>query len=103
MTLDGLAMRSLISAVALCAATLLGTQAALAFSFENQGTTQPSANAPQGKAGFLDTDPGSLMPPIGQSIPNSGYDFGPGAFNNGLASQPTRNDSVGPSWLYPPR
>lgn len=100
-------MRSTISALALgatvSALALFGSQAALAFTYENQGTTQPSAAAqPQSKAGFLDTDPGSLMPPIGQSVGSSGYDFGPGAFNNGMAQQPTRGSSIGPSWLYPP-
>jgi hypothetical protein len=103
--LDGLAMRSLIFAAAGGVALAIGGQEALAFTFENQGTSQPttsSSSQPQAKAGYLDMDPGSLMPPIGQSVGSAGYDFGPGAFNNGLAQQPTRGGSVGPSWLYPP-
>ncbi|MDQ8700119.1 hypothetical protein [Hyphomicrobium sp. LHD-15] len=96
-------MKATISAMAFGALTLLGSQAALAFTYENQGTTQPTTSGQsQTKAGYLDTDPGSLMPPIGQSIGSTGYDFGPGAFNNGMAQQPTRGSSVGPSWLYPP-
>jgi hypothetical protein len=43
------------------------------------------------------------MPPIGQSVQGSSYDFGPGSQNNGWARQPTRSESVGPGWLYPPR
>ncbi|HYD16032.1 MAG TPA: hypothetical protein VEA77_06495 [Hyphomicrobium sp.] len=96
-------MRPMILAAALGAAVSVGSQAALAFTYESQGTTQPSnSSEPSVKAG-LDMDPGSLMPPIGQSVPSSSYDFGPGAFNNGMAQQPTRTESVGPGWLYPPR
>jgi hypothetical protein len=96
-------MKATISAVSFGALMLLGSPAALAFTYENQGTTQPSSSSePRAKAGYLDTDPGSLMPPIGQSIESKGYDFGPGAFNNGMAQQPSRGSSVGPSWLYPP-
>jgi len=97
-------MRSTISALALGAAMVFASQAAFAFTYENQGTTQPTtAPQAQAKAGYVDTDPGSLIPPIGHTEPGVGYDFGPGAFNNGLAQQPTRSESVGPSWLYPPR
>jgi hypothetical protein len=39
----------------------------------------------------------------GVSVEGPKYDLGPGGANNGYASQPTRNDSIGPSWLYPPR
>jgi hypothetical protein len=105
--LDGLAMRSLIFAAVSGVAVAAGAQSALAFTFENQGTTQPSS-APAAKAqaapqfGFSGMDPNTVLPPIGQSISDKGFDFGPGAFNNGLASQPTRGSSVGPSWLYPP-
>jgi hypothetical protein len=100
-------MRSLILAAASGALIAVGGQAALAFTFENQGTTQPSASAaPAANAapaiGFGAMDPKSVLPPIGESISDKGFDFGPGAFNNGLASQPTRGNSVGPSWLYPP-
>ncbi|MCC7253756.1 hypothetical protein [Hyphomicrobium sp.] len=88
-------------------AMMVGAQAALAFTYENQGTSQPSAEAaPAAKVapsmGFGGMDPKSVLPPIGESISDKGFDFGPGAFNNGLASQPTRGGSVGPSWLYPP-
>lgn len=97
-------MRSLLLAAALGASVSLGSGAALAFTYENQGTTQPSAAAPQApQMGFGDMDPKAVLPPIGESIPGQSFDFGPGAFNNGLASQPTRADSVGPSWLHPPR
>jgi hypothetical protein len=97
-------MRSVILAAALGAVTIVSSQAALAFTYEGQGgaqTTTPENSS--AKAGYFDMDPGSLMPPIGQSVPGASYDFGPGAYNNGWAQQPTRNDSVGPSWLHPPR
>jgi hypothetical protein len=49
-------------------------------------------------------NPTSVLPPMGGvSIESPKYDLGPGSANNGMASQPTRNDSIGPSWLYPPR
>jgi hypothetical protein len=97
-------MKLLTTAAALATLFAVGSQGALAFTYENQGTTQPSAAPSSGaKAGYVDVDPGSLLPPIGESVPGQTYDFGPGAFNNGMASQPTRNDSVGPGWLYPPR
>lgn len=97
-------MKFSIAAAAVGAMAILGAHGAMAFTYENQGTTQPSAT-PQGghKMGFGEMDPTSVLPPIGQSIEGQSYDFGPGAFNNGMASQPTRNESVGPSWLYPPR
>ncbi len=106
--LDGWAMRSLIVAAVAGVAVVVGAQAALAFSFESQGTSQPSAQAaPKANAaptiGFGAMDPNSVLPPIGESISDKGFDFGPGAFNNGLARQPTRSESVGPGWLYPPR
>lgn len=98
-------MRSLIFAAVGGVVLGVGASGALAFTYESQGTTQPSAS-PQAQAapqvGFSGMDPGSVLPPIGQSISDKGFDFGPGAFNNGLASQPTRGSSVGPSWLYPP-
>lgn len=98
-------MRSLILTAALGVATLVASQAAFAFTYEGQGSGGQAAPAGEqsGVKAGLDMDPGSLMPPIGASIPASGYDFGPGAFNNGMASQPSRSESVGPSWLYPPR
>jgi hypothetical protein len=94
-------MKSLIAAAITGAMALGGAQAAMAFTYENQGTTQPSANAPDAKVGFGEMDPSSVLPPIGNSIQGNKFDFGPGAFNNGLASPPTRAESVGPSWLYP--
>jgi len=100
-------MRSLIFAAVSSVAVAVGAQAALAFTYENQGTTQPTTSAPAAKAapsmGFGAMDPNSVLPPIGESISDKGFDFGPGSRNNGWASQPTRADSVGPSWLYPPR
>ena len=97
-------MKLMIKAAALGALLAAGSSAALAFTYENQGTSQPSASSePGAKMGYSDMDPASVLPPVGQSISSQGYDFGPGAFNNGLASQPTRSESVGPSWLYPPR
>lgn len=101
-------MRSLIFAAVGGVVMVAGAQGALAFTYENQGTSQPSAQAaPSANAapaiGFGAMDPKSVLPPIGESISDKGFDFGPGAYNNGLASQPTRSDSVGPSWLYPPR
>jgi hypothetical protein len=101
-------MRSLILTVAAGVGLMVGTGAAFAFTYENQGTSQPQASAPSANAapaiGFGAMDPSSVLPPMGgESIEGGKFDFGPGAFNNGLASQPTRADSVGPSWLHPPR
>ncbi len=86
-----------------------GSEGALAFTYENQGgsSSQPSAAAaPSANAapaiGFGSMDPNAVLPPIGESISSKGLDFGPGAMNNGLASPPSRGNSVGPSWLYPP-
>lgn len=97
-------MRSVLWAAVCGVALAAGSQAALAFTYENQGgSSQPSASAQAApNAGFTGMDPKSVLPPIGESISDKGFDFGPGAFNNGLASQPTRSNSVGPSWLYPP-
>jgi hypothetical protein len=100
-------MRSVFLAAMSGALIVVGAQAALAFTYENQGGSQSSgasgasANAAPAM-GFGAMDPNSVLPPIGESISDKGLDFGPGAFNNGLASQPTRGSSVGPSWLYPP-
>lgn len=102
-------MRSTLTLAAVLAAlALLGPQAAHAFTFENQGSSSPSGqNDPKanfgGNSGSVDVDATSLMPPISQTIPGMEFNSGPGAFNNGMANQPTRNESVGPSWLYPPR
>jgi hypothetical protein len=101
-------MRSLIFAAAGGIAIVSGAESALAFTYENQGTSQPSSEAaPAANAapaiGFGAMDPKSVLPPMGESISDKGFDFGPGAYNNGLASQPTRSESVGPGWLYPPR
>lgn len=96
-------MKSLILAAVSGALIAVGSQAALAFTYENQGGSQPTTPDPGTKAGYADMDPRSVLPPIGESVSTKSFDFGPGAFNNGLASQPTRNDSIGPSWLYPPR
>ncbi len=98
-------MRSLILTAAVGVAALVTAQAALAFTYEGHGSGgQPAASAqePSAKAG-LDMDPGSLIAPMGTSVPGTTYDFGPGAFNNGLASPPSRTDSIGPGWLYSPR
>lgn len=101
-------MRSLILTAAAGLALALGTGAALAFTYENQGTTQPQASSPQANAttpaiGFGSMDPNAVLPPMGSGTSVQSFDFGPGASNNGWASQPTRGDSVGPSWLHPPR
>ena len=99
-------MRSFIFAAVSGVAIAGGAESALAFTYENQGSSQPSSGAPSANAvptiGFGAMDPNSVLPPIGESISDKGFDFGPGAFNNGLASQPTRGSSVGPGWLYPP-
>ena len=94
-------MKSLIAAAVAGALAIFGAHGAMAFTYENQGTSQPSANASDPKAGFGEMDPSSVLPPIGNSIQGNKFDFGPGAFNNGLASPPSRAESVGPSWLYP--
>jgi len=90
-------------AAAVATLAFLGTVAAYAFTYENQGSSQPSASEPAAKSGYMDFEPGKLMPPISQKVEGSSMDLGPGAYNNGWAQQPTRNESVGPSWLYPPR
>src|SRR5690606_21197890 len=97
-SLGGLAMKSWIFAAVGGIAVAGGAERALAFTFESQGTTQPSAQAaPSANAaptiGFGAMDPNSVLPPIGQSISDTGFDFGPGAYNNGLASQPSRSES----------
>lgn len=100
-------MKSLIFAAVSGVAMFAGASGALAFTYENGGSSQPSggssasANAAP-TMGFGSMDPNSVLPPIGQSIESKGLDFGPGSMNNGLASPPTRGGSVGPSWLYPP-
>jgi hypothetical protein len=100
-------MRSLILTAVTGVALALGTGAALAFTYENQGTTQPQASSPKADAapaiGFGTMDPNAVLPPMGSGTSVQSFDFGPGASNNGWASQPTRADSVGPSWLHPPR
>lgn len=98
-------MRSLLTcAAAVAAITLVGTQPGLAFQYENQGTSNPTSTAPRANFGGVDMNPNSVLPPMGGvSIEGSKYDLGPGSANNGMAQQPTRYDSIGPSWLYPPR
>lgn len=100
-------MRSLILTAAAGVALTLGAGAALAFNYESQGTTQPQGSAPSANAaptmGFGGMDPNSVLPPISEGVDVKSFGFGPGAFNNGWAQQPTRSDSVGPSWLHPPR
>lgn len=100
-----LAMRSLIWAAACGIAMAAGSQAAFAFTYENQGgsSQQPAASANVAPTiGFSGMDPKSVLPPIGESISSGGFDYAPSSFNNGMAQQPTRGGSVGPSWLYPP-
>jgi hypothetical protein len=100
-------MRSLILTAAAGMALTLSAQSALAFTYENQGTTQPQASAPSAQAGpamgFGAMDPKAVLPPMGEGTSVQSFDFGPGAFNNGWASQPTRSESVGAGWLHPPR
>lgn len=99
-------MKQMILAAVLGTAAALVPHAALAFTIENHGAVQSgsatakSSAAPS--AGYLDMDASSLMPPVGEPIGSSSFDFSPRSFNNGLAAQPTRGGSVGPSWLYPP-
>jgi hypothetical protein len=99
-------MRFLLTCgAALVATALIGTQPSHAFTYENQGTANPTSAAPKSNFGYVDMNPGSVLPPMGAGVSIEGpkYDLGPGGANNGYASQPTRNDSIGPSWLYPPR
>jgi hypothetical protein len=97
-------MRLLATLIAALSAVALSVpQAAHAFTYENQGSSQSSAPQSGAKSGLVDLEPGALIPPISQKVEGSSMDFGPGAFNNGWASQPSRNESIGPSWLYPPR
>lgn len=90
-------------AAALATLAFLGPMTAHAFTYENQGSSQPAASGPAAKSGYMDLEPGKLIPPMSQKVEGSSLDFGPGAYNNGWAQQPTRSESVGPSWLYPPR
>jgi hypothetical protein len=99
-------MRFLLTcAAAVAAISLIGVQPGLAFQYENQGTSNPTSTAPRANFGGVDMNPSSVLPPmgVGVSVEGSKYDLGPGAANNGMAQQPGRNDSIGPSWLYPPR
>jgi hypothetical protein len=98
-------MRFLLTCgAALVATALIGTQPSHAFTYENQGNANPTSAAPKSNFGYVDMNPTSVLPPMGGvSIESPKYDLGPGSANNGMASQPTRNDSIGPSWLYPPR
>jgi hypothetical protein len=98
-------MRFLLTCAAAAAVmTLIGTQPGHAFQYENQGTSNPTSAAPKSNFGYVDMSPSSVLPPIsGTPIEGSKYDLGPSSYNNGFATQPTRNDSIGPSWLYPPR
>lgn len=99
-------MRHVIYAAAVGALVSVAPHAAVAFQMESHGTVQSGSGQAQSNAGpatgYLDMDASSLMPPVGQSIESSSYDFSPRSFNNGFAAQPTRGGSVGPSWLYPP-
>lgn len=106
-----LAMRHVIFGAAFgvalsIAPALVGSDAALAFTVESHGAIQSDSAQAKSNAGpangFLDMDASSLMPPVGESISGSSFDFSPRSFNNGLAAQPTRGGSVGPAWLYPP-
>lgn len=101
-------MRYLIFAAAVGAMVSVAPHAALAFTVESHGAIQSGGGASAQSsnaapvAGYLDMDASSLMPPVGESMESSSFDFSPRSFNNGLAAQPTRGSSVGPSWLYPP-
>lgn len=99
-------MRFLLTcAAAVAAMTLIGTQPSHAFTYENQGTSNPTTTAPKANFGAVDMNPNSVLPPMGagESVGGSKFDLSPSSFNNGMAAQPTRDNSVGPSWLYPPR
>lgn len=95
-----------VFAAALGAMIAAAPQAAHAFTVESHGAIQSGGAQAKSNAGpaagYLDMDASSLMPPVGESLPSSSFDFSPRSFNNGLAAQPTRGGSVGPSWLYPP-
>ena len=101
-------MKHGIFVAALGAMVIAAPHTALAFTVESHGAIQSGggAQATQSNAaptaGYLDMDASSLMPRMGESIGSSSFDFSPRSFNNGLAAQPTRGGSVGPSWLYPP-
>lgn len=99
-------MKQMILAAVVGTAAAFAPHAALAFTVENHGAIQSggaSAKANAGpSAGYLDMDASSLMPPVGEPIGSSSFDFSPSSYNNGFAAQPTRGGSVGPSWLYPP-
>jgi hypothetical protein len=94
---------SLPGAGALIVMTLAGAGSALAFTFENPGGVNPGASTPNGTAGYAAADPGSLLPPIGESVPGIRFDNSPSSGNNGFASPPDPRNSIGPGWLYGPR
>jgi hypothetical protein len=85
---------------ALFAMSLFNLQPAHAFTFENPGGAQASSDKAAQGAGYLDLDVKSAIPPMGESIPGVRFNDGPGSYNNGLASPPDPNNSVGPRWLY---
>lgn len=85
---------------ALSAVTLVALQPAHAFTFENPGAGAASPTKGDPKSGYVDLDPASALPPIGETLPGMRFNEGPGAYNNGLASPPDPRNSVGPSWLY---
>ena len=98
--------KQVIFSAALGAMVAVAPHAALAFTVESHGAIQSGGAQAKSNAGpaagYLDMDASSLMPPVGQSLSGSSFDFSPSSFNNGLAAQPTRGGSIGPSWLYPP-
>ena len=97
-------MKRFLTLAAAAMIASIGAGAAYAFTYENQGTTSPTTTAPKGHLGYADMNPSSVLPPIsGTPVEGLKFDHGPSSYNNGYATQPTRENSVGPSWLYPPR
>jgi len=84
----------------LLATTLIIQGPAYAFTFENPGAANASGDKPDAKAGYLDLEMKSAMPPMGQSVEGLRYNHGSAGSNDGFASPPDPRSSVGPGWLY---
>jgi hypothetical protein len=97
-------MRFVLSLIcALAAMSLFGPQPARAFTFEGAPTTNRDGSNVAPQAGYMNIDPNSVLPPVGEPVPSMKFNDGPGSRNNGWASPPSRRDSIGPGWLYGPQ
>ncbi len=84
------------------ALTLVTGHRAHAFTFETPPGTAVATGKSGGAAGFSNMDPASALPAIGEAVPGTRFEDTPGSRNNGWASPPDPNNTVGPRWLYGP-